>query len=90
MYTRFKNEWVNHLVFMLLDLLGFQVAYRLSYWILLWFADSANESFYSIQLHILFFLQVAVCLIMQPYSNILRRSNAVEMLKIVKTTAAVM
>lgn len=90
MCTRFKNEWINHMIFMLLDLLGFQMAYRLSYWILLWFADSANESFYSTQAGVLFFLQIAVCIIMQPYSNILRRSNDVELLKVAKTTAAIM
>ena len=90
MCTKFKDEWVHHLIFMLLDVLGFQMAYRLSYWVLLWFADAANEPFYATQALVFLFLQVAVCLVMQPYNNILRRGNDVEMLKVAKTTAAIM
>ena len=90
MYKRMENEWINHLDFLLLDLFGFQVAYRLSYLVLLWFADAADKSFYSTQACVLFILQVAVCLIMQPYIGIVRRSKDIEMLKVVKTTAVIM
>lgn len=90
MYKKFENSWAKHLDFIILDLLGFQVAYRLSYLILLWYVGSPDESFYSKQACVLFFIQVAVSLIMQPYSHILRRSDKVEMLSAVKTTAAIM
>ena len=46
--------------------------------------------FYSYQAWILFFIQVAVSLITLPYSSILRRSNDVELLKVARTTAAIM
>ena len=75
--------------FLLLDLLGFQVAYRLSYLFLLWYA-SPDNAFYSHQECVLFILEVVVCLLLQPYSDILRRSNGVEMLRVVETAAAVM
>ncbi len=90
MYKRIENEWVKHLDFMLLDLLGFQVAYRLSYLFLLWYADYTNESFYSNQVFIFVFLQVIVSLIMVPYSQILRRKNDAELLNVVKVTAVIM
>ena len=90
MYKRIENEWVKHLDFMILDLLGLQVAYRLGYLFLLWYANYADKMFYSNQACILFIIQVAVSLIMLPYSNILRRSNDVEMLNVIKTTAAVL
>ena len=89
MCNRIKHEWMNHLGFMILDLLGFQVAYRLSYFVLLFFTDSANESFYSMQALAIFIIQAAVCLLMQPYNSILRRSNDVEMMKVVKNAAVV-
>ena len=91
MYKKIENEWVKHHDFLLLDLLGFQAAFRLAYLFLRWYADSPpNESFYSAQACILFILQVAVSLIMLPYSHILRRSNDVEMLNVVRPTAVVM
>ena len=63
MYKKIESKWVKHLDFILLDLLGFQVAYRLSYLFLLWYAESPNASFYLNQACILFILQAAVCLI---------------------------
>lgn len=90
MYKKTENEWVKHLDFMLLDLLGFQIAYRLSYWILLWYDSSPNESFYTYQAWVLFFLQVLTSLIILPYSHILRRGNKKEMLRVVKMTAVIM
>ena len=90
MYKKIESKWVKHLDFILLDLLGFQVAYRLSYLFLLWYAESPNASFYLNQACILFILQAAVCLIMSPYSQILRRSNYVEMRNVIRTTAVVM
>ncbi len=90
MYKRIENEWVKHLDFMILDLLGFQIAYRLGYLFLLWYANYADKMFYSYQAWILFFIQVAVSLITLPYSNILRRSNDVELLNVIKTMAAVL
>ena len=90
MYKKIENEWVKHLDFMLLDLLGFQVAYRLSYLFLLWYANSPNDSFYSGQACVLFILQLAVSLIMLPYSHILRRGSDVEMLKVIKNIAVIL
>lgn len=90
MYKRIENEWVRHLDFMILDLLGFQIAYRLGYLFLLWYANYADKMFYSYQAWILFFIQVAVSLITLPYSGILRRSNDVELLNVIKTMAAVL
>ena len=90
MYKRIENEWVKHHDFLLLDLLGFQAAFRLSYLFLLWYSGASNESFYSSQACILFILQLAVSLIMLPYSNVLRRGYAVEMVNVVKTTSVVM
>ena len=90
MYKRIENEWVKHLDFMILDLLGLQIAYRLGYLFLLWYANYADKMFYSYQAWILFFIQVAVSLITLPYSSILRRSNDVELLNVIKTMAAVL
>ena len=90
MYKRIENEWVRHLDFMILDLLGFQIAYRLGYLFLLWYSNYADKMFYSYQAWILFFIQVAVSLITLPYSGILRRSNDVELLNVIKTMAAVL
>ena len=90
MYKRIENEWVRHLDFMILDLLGFQIAYRLGYLFLLWYANYADKMFYSYQAWILFFIQVAVSLITLPYSSILQRSNDVELLNVIKTMAAVL
>ena len=90
MYKRIENEWVKHLDFMILDLLGFQIAYRLGYLFLLWYANYADKMFYSYQAWILFFIQVAVSLITLPYSSILQRSNDVELLNVIKTMAAVL
>ena len=90
MYKSIENEWVKHLDFMLLDLLGFLAAYRLSYLFLLWYDKALDKPFYIRQVCVFFILQVAVSLILQPYSHILRRGNDVEMLNVVKTSAAVM
>ena len=90
MYKRIENQWVKHLDFMLLDLLGFQAAYRLSYMFLLWYADSPNKSFYSNHACVLFILQLVTSLILSPYSHILRRSKYVELLNTIKTTAVVL
>ena len=90
MYKRIENEWVKHLDFMILDLLGFQIAYRLGYLFLLWYANYADKMFYSYQAWILFFIQVAVSLITLPYNSILRRSNDAELLNVIKTMAAVL
>ena len=84
MYKRIENAWVKHLDFMILDLLGFQLAYRLSYLFLLWYAGTPDGSFYSNQACVLFILQVAASLIILPYSDILRRSNDVELLNVIK------
>ena len=64
MYKRIENGWIKHLDFMILDLLGFQVAYRLSYLFLLWYDGSPNESFYSNQACVLFILQLVTSLIL--------------------------
>ena len=90
MYKRIENAWVKHLDFMILDLLGFQLAYRLSYLFLLWYAGTPDGSFYSNQACVLFILQVAASLIILPYSDILPRSNDVELLNVIKTTAVIM
>ena len=90
MYKRIENEWVKHLDFMILDLLGFLAAYRLSYLFLLWYDKALDKSFYSSQVCVLFILQVAVSLILQPYSHILRRGNDVELLNVIKTSAVIM
>ena len=90
MYKKNENEWVKHLDFMFLDLIGFQVAYRLSYLFLLLYDKSLNRSFYLRQACILFILQVTISLIMSPYSHILRRSKGVEMWNAIKTTSAIM
>ena len=90
MYKRIENEWIKHLDFMLLDLLGFLAAFRLSYSFLCWYDVSLNKPFYSSQVCVLFIMQVAVSLIMQPYSHILRRSDDVELLNVIKTSAVIM
>ena len=90
MYKKKKRSWVKHLDFMLLDLLGFQLAYRLSYLFLLWYDGSPNESFYSNQACVLFILQLVTSLIISPYSHVLRRSRSVGMLNAIKTTAVVL
>ena len=90
MYKRIENGWVKHLDFMVLELIGFQIAYRLSYLFLLWYDSSPNESFYSYQEGILFILQIVVFLIIQPHRDILRRNNGIEMLRVVETTATIM
>ncbi len=90
MYKRTENQWVKHLDFLLLDLLGFQLAFRLSYLFLLWYDGSPNESFYSNQACVLFILQLVTSLILSPYSHILRRSKYTELFNVVKTTAVVL
>ena len=90
MYKRIENQWVKHLDFLLLDLLGFQLAFRLSYLFLLWYDGSPNESFYSNQACVLFILQLVTSLILSPYSHILRRNKYVEVLNVVKTTGVVL
>ena len=90
MYKRTENQWVKHLDFLLLDLLGFQLAFRLSYLFLLWYDGSPNESFYSNQACVLFILQLVTSLILSPYSHILRRSKYTELFNVIKTTAVVL
>ena len=89
MYKRIENNWIKHHDFLILDLLGFQVAYKLSYLFLLLYAESPNKSFYSTQAYVFFIIQVAVSLIMLPYNHILRRNNDEELLNAIKTTAVI-
>lgn len=89
MYKRIENEWIKHLDFILLDLLGFQLAFRLSYMFLNWYSSPANEQFYSYQAMGFLVLQLIVILVTQPYSHILRRGNDVEMLRTFETTAII-
>ncbi|MCR5450456.1 MAG: sugar transferase [Solobacterium sp.] len=90
MYKRIENEWAKHLDFMILDLLGFQAAYILSYLFLLRYAGHANEAFYLRQSFVFFMVQMVVCLVMQPYTHILRRSHGVELQSVVNLSAVVM
>ena len=90
MYKRIENEWIKHLDFILLDFLGFQLAFRLSYMFLNWYSEPSSEQFYSYQALGFLVLQLVVILVTQPYSHILRRGNDVEMLSTVKTTAIIM
>ena len=90
MYRKIENVWVKHLDFMFLDLLGFQLAYGLSYLLLSWHVGSLNESFYTYQEFVLFILQVAVSLIIQPYNHILRRRNDTELMRVLDMTAVIM
>ena len=90
MYKRIENEWAKHLDFLFVDILGFQVAYRLSYLFLLWYAaELPNESFYSSQAYVFFIIQIAISLIMLPHSQILRRSKEAELLNVIKTNAVI-
>ena len=90
MYKKIENEWIKHLDFIVLDLLAFQVAFRLSYMILNWYSEPSSEWFYSYQAYGFLILQIIVILVTQPHKNILRRDNDVEMLRVVKTTAIIM
>ena len=89
MYKSVEKGWTKHIDFMILDLLGFQAAYKLSYLFLLWYA-SPKESFYTYQECIIFILQLVVCLLLKPYSNILRRGNGIELVRVIETTAIIM
>ncbi len=80
MYKGIENEWLKYHDFLILDLLAVQAAYWLSYLFLFWYAGTPDESFYSNQAYVLFVIQVAVSLIMLPYSRILQRSNDAELL----------
>lgn len=90
MYKSVENEWAKHLDFMILDLLGFQVAYILSYWFLLWHAGSADTSFYFNQAWFFFMIQVIVSLLFQPYNHVIRRGNARELECVINITALIM
>ncbi len=90
MYKRIENEWIKHLNFILFDLLGFQLAFRLSYLFLNWYSEPSSEQFYSYQALGFLVVQLVVILVTQPYSHILRRGNDVEVLSTVKTTAIIM
>ena len=89
MYKGIENEWLKYHDFLILDLLAVQAAYWLSYLFLFWYAGTPDESFYSNQAYVLFVIQVAVSLIMLPYSRILQRSNDAELLNAVKTAAVI-
>ena len=90
MYKRIENGWIKHLNFILFDLLAFQLAFRLSYFLLTMYAEPSSELFYTYQAGLLFILQLVVSLAMKPYRHILRRGNDVELLRTLETTALVM
>ncbi len=90
MYKKVEHEWIKHLDFILVDILAFQVAFRLSYIFLNWYSKPSSEWFYSYQTFVFLILQVIVSVVSQPYSNVLRRGNDVEMLRVVRTTAIIM
>lgn len=90
MYKKIENELIRHRHFILMDLLAFQIAYRLSYLFLNWYSEPSSEWFYSYQAYVFFILQLIVILVKQPYSYILRRGNDVEMLRTVESTAVLM
>lgn len=84
MYGRNENNWIKHWDFILLDLIGFQIAYRLAYYIVQFYQDPFDEAFYSYQGIVFLLLQLLVILIFEPYGQILRRGNDVEFLKVIK------
>lgn len=90
MYKKIENELIRHRHFILMDLVAFQIAYRLSYLFLNWYSEPSSEWFYSYQAYVFFILQLIVILVKQPYSYILRRGNDVELLRTVESTAVIM
>lgn len=89
MYKRNEKEWIGHLGCIALDLLGFQAAYLLSYFLLHWYIDFPNRSFFGYHALIILIIQLSASMLIESYGNILQRDNGTEMLHVVRTNAVV-
>ena len=74
MYQKEKNPWLKHLDFMLLDMLGLQLAYMISYVIRYGMYIPYTDKNYRNLGTIIVLVQICLTFFLENYKDILRRS----------------
>ena len=90
MYRRFDNNWAKHLDFILLDLVVFQLVFRLSFHILQLYRGPVSEAFYATQGIVFMLIQIVVIMITEPYRDVLRRGGDMEFLSAVRNAVTIL
>jgi exopolysaccharide biosynthesis polyprenyl glycosylphosphotransferase len=86
MYKKEKRSWAKHLDFILIDMICFQIALILAYWIRLGFSSPYANPLYERLAVVQILIQICIIFFMEPYKDILRR-NKVQELKAAITNA---
>lgn len=89
MYRKFSAGWFKHADFLLLDLIGLQFAFIISYWIRSGISNPYSGSMYRETAVVLILLSVCITFLSDNHKNILRRGYLKEFKAIIQQTAYV-
>lgn len=79
MYKKEKRSWMKHLDFTILDIICFQMAFVLSYFIRLDVSSPYKDESYVRLAIVLVMVEICVAFFMEPYKGILRRTRTQEL-----------